>query len=165
MIALDALTDLTVVSDVWYPYDSTAAEVWPPERPAGYELHWDDARPVLVLTSKDGAQPQANDEMRIFYGKPHTIQDLDSAAATTVPTEHEALIIRGAAGLTALAVSSNYITASKEQRDNQKALLEWGYRRMSEFRTQVRKGRTAPASSGGGVQPHWTLDGFDQGVG
>jgi hypothetical protein len=102
-IALSALTDLINVHDVWFPYDSTAAEVWPPQRVRGFRVWWDDAQPVLFLPDVIGSQPQTGDELRIFYTVPHTIQNLDSASITSIPAHHESHLCRGAAGLCALA--------------------------------------------------------------
>ncbi len=111
-IALDSINNLLQVTDVWFPYDSDAAEVFPPQRPRGFRLWWDDGAPVLFLTPNPstgagGAQPQANDELRIFYTKPHTIQNLDAGDVTTLPAPHESLIVRGAAGFACLARSVN----------------------------------------------------------
>ena len=104
-IALDSLNDLLLVTDVWFPYDSSVSEVFPPQKPRGFRLWWDDGVPVLFLTPQNGAQPQANDELRIFYTKPHTIQNLDAGDATTLPAPHESLLVRGAAGFACLARS------------------------------------------------------------
>lgn len=101
-IALDSVSGLVNVTEAWWPYDSDAtSETWPPNRVRGFRLWWDDASPVLFLDLDDGEQPQQDDEMRIWYTKPHTIQNLDSADSTTVG-EHESLIVRGAAGLACL---------------------------------------------------------------
>lgn len=104
-IALDSLSGLLQVTDVWFPYDSLVSEVFPAQKPRGFRLWWDDGAPVLFLTPKDGAQPQANDELRIFYTKPHTIHNLDAGDVTTLPAPHESLLVRGAAGFCCLARS------------------------------------------------------------
>lgn len=101
-IALDSLTSLLAVTEVWFPYDSTADEIFPPLRPRGFRLLWDDSSPILFLNAADGAQPQSGDEIRILYTKPHTIQNLDSASATTPHAAHEPMLVRGAAGLAML---------------------------------------------------------------
>jgi hypothetical protein len=101
-IALSGLDGLIQVTDVWWPYDSDADEVWPTEKPVGFRLWWDDGSPVLFLTHLYGTQPQADDEMRIFYTASHTIQNLDSASSTTPIASHEFMIVRGAAGLACL---------------------------------------------------------------
>src|SRR3990170_4737928 len=83
-IALDSLSGLLRVVDVWWPYDSTATqETWPPNRVQGYRLWWDVGQPVLILEIKEGDQPQADDEMRVWYTSKHTIEGLSSAASTT----------------------------------------------------------------------------------
>src|SRR5262245_45949734 len=49
-IALSGITDLIQVTEVWWPYDSSAStETWPPNRVQGFRLWWDDASPVLFL--------------------------------------------------------------------------------------------------------------------
>ncbi|HZQ10760.1 MAG TPA: hypothetical protein VFD70_29550 [Anaerolineae bacterium] len=104
-IALNGIADLLQVMEVWWPFDSDGSEAWPPNRVQGFRLWWDDAQPVLFLNAVDGAQPQRNDEVRIWYTKPHTIQNLDGASVTTLPTPHETLLVRGAAGYACLARS------------------------------------------------------------
>src|SRR3989304_9242805 len=67
-IALDSITGLTKVTEVWWAYDSTAsAETWPPNRVKGWRLWWDDARPVLFLDTIDQSEPQTEDEVRVWY--------------------------------------------------------------------------------------------------
>ncbi len=104
-IALNGIADLLQVTEVWWPYATTGAEVWPPNRVKGFRLWWDDAQPVLFLTDILGDQPQSGDSLRIWYTKPHTIQNLDSASVTTLPAPHETLLVRGAAGYACLARS------------------------------------------------------------
>lgn len=101
-IALSSVSGLVNVTEVWYPYDSTATtETWPPNRVRGFTLWWDDSNPLLFLYLDNGPEPQQDEEIRIWYTTPHTIQNLDSASVTTVG-EHESLIVRGAAGLACL---------------------------------------------------------------
>ena len=58
-VALNGVSNLLQVLEVWWPYDSDAGEVWPPNQVAGFRVWWDDAQPVLLLASKTGRQPQA----------------------------------------------------------------------------------------------------------
>lgn len=103
-IALNSISGLVQVTDVWWPYDSDAsAETWPRVDPLGFRLWWDDGAPVLFLDTRDSLQPQQNDEIRIFYTKAHTIQNLDSASSTTPLVAHEFMLVRGAAGLACMA--------------------------------------------------------------
>lgn len=101
-IALNGIAGLVQVTEAWLPYDSLV-EQWPPNRVRGFRLWWDDAQPVLFLDLLRGAQPQANDNLRLWYTALQTIQDLDGADATTVADE--SLLVRGAAGLCCLARS------------------------------------------------------------
>ncbi len=110
-IALNTLTGLSKVTNVWWPYDSTT-EVWPPNRVRGFRVYWDDARPVLFLDRFDGDQPQTDDELRIWYTGMQTIQDLDSATTTTIPDEHYSLLCTGAAGHAAMSRAVDLIETS-----------------------------------------------------
>jgi len=103
-IALSSLSGLLQVTEVWYPYDSSASdETWPRFDPLGFRVWWDDGSAVLFLNTRAGVQPQAAEEVRIFYTKEHTIQNLDAASATTVQSAHEFMIVRGASGLACMA--------------------------------------------------------------
>src|SRR3990167_722208 len=101
-IALNTVSitgDLLGVIDVWWPYDSSAAEeAWPPNRVKGWSLLWDNGQPLLVLTDYTGAQPEHGDELRLWYTARHTIDGLDSAAGTTIPDQHETALCDAAAG-------------------------------------------------------------------
>ena len=107
-IALDGLAGLIAVTRVWWPYDyAAAAETWPPNRVGRWSLWWDYGRPVLFLEAADGGQPQAGDEVRIWYTRQQTIQDLDAAAATTVPLQDESMLVQGAAAYAMLSRSTS----------------------------------------------------------
>lgn len=165
-IALNAVDNLLDVTEVWWPYDSSV-ENWPPNKVKGFRVWWDDARPVLHLTSVDGSQPQAAEEIRIWYTVPQTIQDLDDADSTTLRTVDDTLIVLGAAGhccfsrsvdLTETAASA--VTATP----NYAAL---GSRFLKEFRYLLAKLRPAspmpPGASPFGAG--WSLDAWDSGGG
>ncbi|MFZ6029861.1 MAG: hypothetical protein ACOYYS_19275 [Chloroflexota bacterium] len=130
-IAIDSIEGLTGVTRVWWPYDSTA-EAWPPNQVAGWKLLWDDGRPVLFLSSLTGNEPQANDEIRIWYVKPQTINGLDGAAVTTLQANHENLIVIGSAGFAAQSKSLTLgLSIDRDKLDT------WGYRRISDFRRHL----------------------------
>lgn len=104
-IALSGLDGLIQVLDVWFPYDSTAVETQDfasLQKPRGFRVWWDDGAPVLFLNTVPNSQQQAGDELRIWYTKAHTIQNLDSASTTTPLPSHEYMLVRGAAGLACL---------------------------------------------------------------
>jgi hypothetical protein len=95
---IGGMDGLRQVTDVWWPYDSdAAAQGWPPNRPRGWRLWWDDAQPVLILDALEGKEPQAGDEVRVWYTAGQRIQGLDGADSTTVSAEHQSLVVLGAA--------------------------------------------------------------------
>src|SRR5581483_4919086 len=82
-------------------------ETWPPNRVSGFRVWWDDGGAVLFLDTVWNDQPQQDDEMRIWFTKAHTVQNLDSASSTTVLPAHESMLVRGAAGLACLGRASD----------------------------------------------------------
>lgn len=160
-IALASISGLIHVTDVWWPYSTTSEEVWPPNRVRGFQLQWDDAQPLLVLTNLVGEQPQADDELRLWYTKPHTIQNLDSGAVTTIPLHHESALITGAAGYAALAENIDQIGGIHLDTTETAELRRWGSARLEEWtRFLTRLAAGAPAA-GPAFGPGWQLDRYD----
>jgi hypothetical protein len=161
-IALEDVTGLVEVTDVWWPYDSDATtETWPPNRVAGYRVYWDDARPVLFLDLIAGDQPQQDDEVRVWYTKRHTIQDLDSAAVTTLTAEHEILIVIGAAGGAALSRALDLIETAGTDLYAVGLLATWGKTQLREFRTKLAQLQRRSARRGRAYGDGWKLDKWD----
>ena len=159
-IALDALTGLISVTQVWWPYDSTADEVWPPYRVAGWRLTWDNGQPVLILDSDEEDQPEQDDEVRIWYSLLQTIQDLDSASATTVPSAHDSILVTGAAGYACLARAADLVETAAQQMTATPNLAALGERYLSRFRKSLdalRRRTEGPAWPDRG----WKLDKWD----
>jgi hypothetical protein len=163
-IALDSLADLLDVTEVWWPFDSTV-ENWPPNRVAGFRLWWDDARPVLHLTSNDGSQPQAGDELRVWYTVPQTIQNLDAADMTTLRTVDDTLIVLGAAGHCCFSRSADLAENAATSTTATPNYAALGSRFLKEFRYLLAKLRPAspmpPGASPFGAG--WALDAWDSG--
>jgi hypothetical protein len=161
-IALDALTDLNQVTEVWWPYDSAAtSETWPPNRVTGYQVYWDDARPVLFVHILDGDQPQTDDEMRIWYTARHTIQDLDSASTTTVLAEHESMICTGAAGLAAMSRAMDLMETAGTDLYTIGLMATWGRAKQREYAAFLKGLKDAGARSGRSWGEGWALDKWD----
>jgi len=152
---------LITVQDVWWPYDASA-EVWPPNRVRGFHIFWDDARPVLFLDRYDGDQPQAGEEIRLWYSTYHTIQDLASASATTIPTQHESLIVTGAAAHAAISRTLDLIETAGSDLYAVGLIGSWAARKMREFRDQLQKLSTANARAGAPFAAGWKLDKWDE---
>lgn len=158
---LSALAGLLRVTDVWWPY-TDAAETWPPNRVRGWYEWVDAGAPRLFLSSAAGAQPQAGDQVRVWYTTPHTVQDLDGAAATTVPIGHETGLVRGAAGLAAASHDLNQAGGIHLDPDENKTLRAWSELRLSEFHTWLERVRAAAGPAGQPFGPGWALDAFDK---
>ena len=161
-IALNALTGLTEVTQIWWPYDSDASsETWPPNKVKGWRLWWDDAQPVLFLDMIDGSQPQLDDELRIWYVKPQTIQDLSGADSTSIQDDHVSNVVVGAAAKAALARSVDLVETANTDLYAIQVLATWGKHhktRWEDFLSNLRKrgNRFGPTWGEG-----WKIDKWD----
>ena len=163
-IALSGITGLLDVLDVWWPYDSDASdETWPPNRVRGWRLWWDDAQPLLFMEVADSSQPQTDEEMRIWYTKRQTIQDLDSASTTTLRGDHESLIILGAAGHAAMSRTVDLVEVSGTDLYQVSILGTWGQRKIREFTAALRRLERKHARRGRSWGVGWALDKWDEG--
>ena len=163
-IALASLSGLLNVIDVWWPYDSDASsETWPPNRVRGWRLWWDDAQPLLILEVKEGSQPKTDEEVRIWYTKLHTIQDLNSADSTTIPQHHERIIEIGAAGHAAMSRAVDLIETANTDLYQVGILGTYGQRKLREFRSMLQRIGREKARAGPAWGVGWTLDKWDQG--
>ena len=163
-IALSGVAGLVGVLDVWWPYDSDASEeTWPPNKVRGYRLWWDDNQPVLFLEIVDGAQPQTDDEVRVWYSKQQTIQDIDSASTTTLPGDHESAIVLGAAGHAAMSRCADLIETANTDLYQVGLLGTWGQRKIREFMGRLKVIKQAGARAGPSWRTGWALDKWDTG--
>ena len=163
-IALSGLTGLLDVLDVWWPYDSDAAdETWPPNRVRGWRVWWDDAQPDLFLEIRDSSQPQLDEEVRIWYSKRQTIQDFQSASITTLRGDHESLLILGAAGHAAMQRTVDLVETAGTDLYQVSILGTWGQRKIREFQAELRKLERHHARRGMSWGVGWALDKWDEG--
>jgi hypothetical protein len=165
-IDLSSLLELSAILEVWWPFDPTAnPDVWPPNRVQGYRLGFDDGNPVLTLTTDLADEPQAGDNVRIWYTTPQHLDDLDGAAGTTYPTMHESTLVTGAAAFAAIMragdVTSTYAVSPRTQAN----LESWGYTRLAEFRGHLARYAAQSVVHGPAFAKGWGLDQWeDQGV-
>ena len=165
-IALNSLAGLIEVLEVWWPYDSDASsETWPPNKVRGFRLWWDDAQPVLFLDILGGDQPQQDDEMRVWYAKRQSIQDLDSAAATTVMADHESSLVKGAAAHCALSRTVDLIEVAGADLYAIGLLGTWGRAKEREWYTFLESLRKKSARRGVPWGHGWPLDKWDGATG
>ncbi len=160
-IALSALTDLVAVTDVYWPYHSHEPEVWPPNLVAGFALSWDDGQPLLTLTCKTGSQPQANDELRLWYTTPQHLDGLDDAAGTTILVAHESWLVIGAAGYAEVPRAGDISATYTETARTQANLEAWGQMRLAQFRSKLAQLAITGAQRGQPFGAGWKLDEYD----
>lgn len=162
-IALSGITGLLDVLDVWWPYDSDAAsETWPPNRVRGWRVWWDDAQPLLFLEIDNSGQPQTGEEVRIWFTKRQTIQDLDSADTTTLRGDHESLVVLGAAGHAAMSRTVDLVEVSGTDLYQVSILGTWGQRKIREYQSALRQLERHHARRGRSWGLGWALDKWDE---
>jgi hypothetical protein len=156
-IALNGVSGLIDVTDVWWPFDSDS-QVWPPNRVRGFRLWWDDAQPVLFLEHATGGQPREGDELRLWYTRAHTLEGLDGGALTTLPTHHESALVTGAAGYAALSENLDQIGALHLDPTESDELRRWGSARLEEWQRFLATLRAAAPMPGPAFGAGWELE-------
>jgi hypothetical protein len=163
-VALSGLTGLLYVIDLWWPYDSDASEeTWPPNRVRGWRVWWDDNQAVVFLEIAEGSQPQTNEEMRIWYTKRQTIQDLDSADSTTIRGDHESLLVLGGAAHAAMSRTVDLVEVANTDLYQVAMLGTWGQRKLREFQAELKKLQRSSVLRGRAWGTGWSLDKWDTG--
>jgi hypothetical protein len=127
----------------------------------GFRLIWDDAQPVLFLNTRDSTEPQLSDELRLWYTKVHTIQDLDAAAVTTLHPDHETDVVTGASGHAAIAEALDQVGQVHIDPKEVEYLRSWANGRLTEFRAALNRIRAATVSTGEPWGAPWKLDKWD----
>jgi hypothetical protein len=157
-VALDGLDGLQRVLDCHYPYDSTlsgAAQL--ANQTHSWRLWWDDARPVLELRTAGGRLPQAEEELRVWYSTPHTIQDLDGAEASSVRAGHEQLLVSGAVGYAALQRVINNLEVAGQDMFAVVLMGSWARGKQREFQAGLLRSSALEARSGPAAAA-WQMD-------
>lgn len=163
-IALSGVSGLIYVLDVWWPYDSVAAdETWPPNRVRGWRLWWDDQQAVLFLEIAEGGQPQTGEEIRLWYSKRQTVQDLDAAATTTLRGDHESILVLGGAGHAAMSRTVDLIEIVGTDLYQVGLIGTWGQRKLREFQAELKKIQREQSRRGPSWLSGWSLDKWDEG--
>jgi hypothetical protein len=130
-ISLSTLTGLTRVVRVCYPY--TASD---PEDPPEWRRFEQWSTTLYVL---DGDEPDSGEVVRVYYNKPQTIEDLDSATATTIPDDEEEVVVLGAAAYAAIQKARGAVGAAGVSTETPEHWLAWGTDRMTHFRDKLRE--------------------------
>ena len=117
---------------VWTPYDSSAPS-WPP--------NWVqfDVYPGEILFIDETTAPISGDKVRVWYTTPATLKDLNSATATTIPTDDITYLINGAAYYAAYQRSMELTGGNGHEEQFTKRLLTWSEQHGKAFRYGMRK--------------------------
>ena len=126
--SLAAITGLERIVDVWYPWDATHPEEGT-KRPRWTMLY--DG--YLKIDQSMAMTGDALDTIRIIYTKPHTIKDLDSAAAGTLDAQQEQLVILGATAFAVQQKAQDDIGAVTVSGWTPVQYLEWSKARIREY--------------------------------
>lgn len=157
-IGVSAITGLLDVARLWLPY--TAAD---PENPPGwvsfdFSGSWRDNLILFLL----GEKGQSGDVARIFYSAVQTVEDLDSAASTTLSGPQESILIDGGAGLAASSRSLDLEEQVTLGVRTAKEIQVWGEQRLQRFRSQVAAEANRLAIAGQSVVDLPPLDRWDR---
>jgi hypothetical protein len=109
----------------------------------------------------DGSQPQQEDELRIWYTKPQTIQDLDKADITSLQADHKSALVKGAAGHAALFRTADLVEVAGTDLYAVGLLGTWGRAKEREWSPFLESLRKQSARRGPPWGQGWPLDKWD----
>ena len=143
------------IERVWWDYDSTD-----PEHPPNWREFevWDNQE---VLYIKDSDEPASGDVVRLWLARDHTISGLESAAATTIPTNHTHILTWGAAGYAALSRALVVAELSNVNKWAERNLREWGEDQLLKFVESLDNLAAKAAALSGGIILAAALDRYD----
>ncbi len=157
-IDISSITSYLSIERVWWDYDSTDPRY--PPRWRDFELWPDD-----VLYINDPGEPQTNDVVRVWLTKKQTIEDLDSATASTLPADDVTLVVTGAAGIAAMMRSRQVGELLNVDGWVPRRAREWGGERLAEFEAGLDRIGAQIASRASGIASVAGLDRWDDGSG
>jgi hypothetical protein len=127
---LSTISGLLSVVRVWTPYTAANPEEPPNWRP--FE-HWYDPQ-LLYLPNYE---IPSGDVVRIFYTLGQTVEDLDSATATTIPDHELSTLIDGAAGFAAIERGLDITEQVTLGRATSKEIRDWGQAKIDRFERKL----------------------------
>ena len=148
---------LIAIIQLVHPYDASVDDPFTYEREDFYQVY-ENGDPVIYFSGPD--IPQVGEDIYIKYGAAHTIDDLDSAAATTVRDDHEDILVVGAAGQAAMMRASGLNEQWGGRPGEMSALMSWGtaqYREFLAFIEEIKQEVTIPIFP----SDYWQLDDWD----
>jgi hypothetical protein len=151
---------VTTILEVIYPYVSTNIDH--PYVDDWY-LYWLSGAAWLHI-QESLSSPVAGEKLYITFAATHTIDDLDSAATTTVRADHERMLVTGACAY-AMEMRANAITESwgkRSKQDESIASAAVHRQRFNEWLTQLRSQFAPPRPITGWPERGWVLDQWDK---
>jgi len=155
---LSDCSNLLNVIQLVHPYNSTLADPFAYER-EDFVITWQNGAPYAYFTGAD--IPQVGEIIYVKYACKQTIDDLDSAAATTVRDDHEDLLIVGASGQAAMIRASGLNEQWGAKSGDMNQLMIWGSNQYTRFLQFLAEIRTEQAIN---IFPetYWKLDEWDK---
>ena len=148
-VDISSITDYIDIIRVWWPYTAAA-----PERPPNWRefQQW----PGDLLYVDDPDEPQTGDVVRLWYTRPHTLNGLDAATASTISLQDETLLVIGASGF----VAQEYVQDTASRYVPRK-LREWADARLKEFERGLKALARRQAARFSGIAAVPALDRWD----
>jgi hypothetical protein len=154
---ISAITGYEKSLQICYPY--TTGQDTPTEVEAYYEYK-SAGGPLIHF--QGNIIPQVGEKLLILYTAFHTIEDLDSAAVTSVPDIHKTILVSGAAGHAGIIRVSQIGEAYTTQSGSKIFISEWAKKELATFRyllRNIRQGQSGLTSLNSGA--YWNLDQWD----
>jgi hypothetical protein len=144
----------THIIRVWWDYDDTD-----PDHPP----NWRDFEiwPGDILYISDPQEPETGDVVRLWLEQRAAIEDLDSATSTTVPDEHDTVLLTGAAAYAAASLALERTEQPNLSDWTVRRLNEWSLQRQLEFERRIHQLAIQRGISNSGLAPQPRLDAYD----
>lgn len=140
-VSISGLAGLLAFRKIWLDYDASNPS-YPPRWADHFEL-W----PGSLLYIGD-EEVQVDDVLRVFYLAMHTLNGLDSETVTSIPIDHESLLVLGAACYACFSRSVELAETAGVSAVSTPNLAALGSRFLRYFRDQLSALREQNQSSG-----------------
>jgi len=150
--------NLIVITQLVHPYDSTLTDPFVYER-EDFTLSYMDGEPTLYFSGED--IPEIDEKVYIKYAGKQTIEDLDSATASTIRDDHEDILVVGASGQAAMMRASGLNEQWGGRPGEMGALMSWGtnqYARFLAFLEEIKQEAILPIFP----DTFWPVDQWDK---
>jgi hypothetical protein len=120
-----------------------------------------NAENILDLAVCRRGRQALTNELRIWYSKPQTIQDLDGADSTTLQGDHESALVKGAAGHAALFRTADLVEVAGTDLYAVGLLGTWGRAKEREWAGFLETLRKRVSWRGPAWGEGWRMDKWD----